>query len=149
MLSLQQEYQLRATKAKFIITHTASLDTAVTAARALGSRLFQLDRIALIQPPKHTHHPASAHFHSPSANPLGKEALEATRQNAVTVQSLIERGLGDLNANGPHFVERKLGKDEAKTKLAFLSFSSGTTGKPKVCPYFDISDLLYWVSSVC
>ena len=31
------------------------------------------------------------------------------------------------------FEERKLLPGEAKTKLAFLNFSSGTTGKPKVC----------------
>lgn len=52
--------------------------------------------------------------------------------SAVTVQHLIERGLGELNANGPAFIERRLAKGEAKTKVAFLSFSSGTTGKPKV-----------------
>lgn len=50
----------------------------------------------------------------------------------MTVQHLIERGIGELNANGPAFVERRLAKGEAKTKVAFLSFSSGTTGRPKV-----------------
>lgn len=30
------------------------------------------------------------------------------------------------------YTERKLKKGEGKTKLAFLSFSSGTTGLPKV-----------------
>jgi len=33
------------------------------------------------------------------------------------------------------FVERRLGKGEARRKLAFLSFSSGTTGRPKVRRY--------------
>ena len=33
------------------------------------------------------------------------------------------------------FEERKLEPGEAKTKLAFLNFSSGTTGKPKVSSF--------------
>jgi 4-coumarate--CoA ligase len=32
----------------------------------------------------------------------------------------------------PNFIEKRLTTGEAKKKLAFLSFSSGTTGKPKV-----------------
>lgn len=43
------------------------------------------------------------------------------------VCSLIAEGL----RREPHFVERKLNPGESKTKVAFLSFSSGTTGKPK------------------
>jgi len=46
----------------------------------------------------------------------------------MTVDNLIQGGL----RSGPNFVERKLQKGEAKTKVAFLSLSSGTTGKPKV-----------------
>ncbi|KAF8315906.1 phenylacetyl-CoA ligase [Clavulina sp. PMI_390] len=88
------EYQLRTTKAKFIISHASSLDAAIAATGALGL------------PPT-----------APRSLP--------------TIQSLIERGLSDLNTKGPHFVERKLGKGEAKTKVALLSFSSGTTGRPK------------------
>jgi 4-coumarate--CoA ligase len=49
---------------------------------------------------------------------------------------LAHSTLDDLVAEGlnkePHFVERRLQPREAKTKVAFLSFSSGTTGKPKV-----------------
>lgn len=48
--------------------------------------------------------------------------------NQMTVEKLIQKGL----RSEPNFVERKLRKGEAKTKVAFLSFSSGTTGKPKV-----------------
>jgi 4-coumarate--CoA ligase len=47
---------------------------------------------------------------------------------AVTVNDLINEGL----RRDAVFVERKLKKGEWKTKIAFLSFSSGTTGKPKV-----------------
>ncbi|KAG6844471.1 hypothetical protein H0H87_006695 [Tephrocybe sp. NHM501043] len=46
----------------------------------------------------------------------------------LTVSALIEKFL----TMGQIFDERNLEPGEAKTKLAFLSFSSGTTGKPKV-----------------
>ena len=45
----------------------------------------------------------------------------------ATVEELIASGLSRL----PTFVERRLAPGEAKKKLAFLCFSSGTTGKPK------------------
>jgi len=47
-----------------------------------------------------------------------------------TISSLVDEGLAQQTT----FVERRLKPGEGKTKLAFLSFSSGTTGKPKaVC----------------
>lgn len=49
-----------------------------------------------------------------------------TAQRA-TVQVLISQGLG----SAPNFIERKLAPGEGKTKVAFLNFSSGTTGRPK------------------
>ncbi|KAG8214730.1 hypothetical protein J3R82DRAFT_9818 [Butyriboletus roseoflavus] len=45
----------------------------------------------------------------------------------TTVEALIQEGL----RMGQCFVERKLKPGEAKSKIAFLNFSSGTTGKPK------------------
>ncbi|KAG1739568.1 hypothetical protein EDB19DRAFT_1635717 [Suillus lakei] len=45
----------------------------------------------------------------------------------VTVQTLVSQGL----ASSPNFTERKLAPGEGKTKVAFLNFSSGTTGRPK------------------
>ncbi|OCH89253.1 acetyl-CoA synthetase-like protein [Obba rivulosa] len=45
----------------------------------------------------------------------------------VTISQLVEEGL----AQPSQFVERKLEKGEARRKLALLSFSSGTTGRPK------------------
>lgn len=45
-----------------------------------------------------------------------------------TLESLIQEGL----AHEPSFIERKLQPGESKTKLSYLCFSSGTTGKPKV-----------------
>ncbi|KIJ05365.1 hypothetical protein PAXINDRAFT_21363 [Paxillus involutus ATCC 200175] len=44
-----------------------------------------------------------------------------------TVETLVTQGL----ASPPRFTERKLRSGEGKAKVAFLSFSSGTTGKPK------------------
>lgn len=55
----------------------------------------------------------------------------------TTVEQLIQEGLSH-NAN---FVERKLGEGEAKTKIAFLCLSSGTTGPPKVGYPFLFIDL--------
>jgi len=56
----------------------------------------------------------------------------------MTIDHLIQDGLrSELN-----FIERKLQKGEAKTKVAFLSFSSGTTGKPKVRPLFPFCMLI-------
>jgi 4-coumarate--CoA ligase len=46
----------------------------------------------------------------------------------LTVNQIIEEGKKQPQA----YEERRLRKGEAKTKLAFLSFSSGTTGRPKV-----------------
>lgn len=45
----------------------------------------------------------------------------------LTVDRLVEEGLSEPAA----FMERKLVPSEARTKLAFLCFSSGTTGRPK------------------
>lgn len=45
-----------------------------------------------------------------------------------TLSSLISAE----SPTGSPFVDRKLDSGEAKKKIAFLCFSSGTTGKPKV-----------------
>ena len=45
----------------------------------------------------------------------------------LTLDVLIRVGL----SKDPTFVERRLNPGEAKTKIALLSFSSGTTGRPK------------------
>lgn len=46
----------------------------------------------------------------------------------TSVEALIQEGLRMDQC----FVERKLKPGEAKSKIALLNFSSGTTGKPKV-----------------
>ena len=49
-----------------------------------------------------------------------------------TVDELVHEGL----SHPPCFKEVKLKQGEAKTKVSYLCFSSGTTGKPKVCFLF-------------
>lgn len=46
----------------------------------------------------------------------------------ICLEALVQEGLRMDQC----FVERKLKPGEAKSKVAFLNFSSGTTGKPKV-----------------
>ncbi|KAG2121568.1 hypothetical protein BD769DRAFT_1361304 [Suillus cothurnatus] len=52
---------------------------------------------------------------------------DADTVQSLTVQALVSQGL----ASAPSFTERKLAPGEGKTKVAFLNFSSGTTGRPK------------------
>lgn len=99
-------YQLTITKAFILIVHPDSLETALTAARQTA---LAADHIFLIDELK---------FKSPIPLP--------------TISSLVKDGL----LNPLSFNERKLAPGEGKTKIAYLSFSSGTTGKPKV----DLSD---------
>ncbi|KAH8992514.1 amp dependent CoA ligase [Lactarius akahatsu] len=56
-----------------------------------------------------------------------KVALLAAHNAGIPPDRLITYGL----AHQPYFVERALRPGEGRTKIAFLSFSSGTTGKPK------------------
>ncbi|KAF5374141.1 hypothetical protein D9615_008885 [Tricholomella constricta] len=95
-------YQLEQTRATLMIVHSDSLNVALAAARHAN---FPYDRIILFD---------------------GKNNFAGNR---LTVDALIQHGL--RLPGGQTFVERKLNPGEAKTKLAFLSFSSGTTGKPK------------------
>ncbi|KAH7926476.1 acetyl-CoA synthetase-like protein [Leucogyrophana mollusca] len=96
-------YQMTATKASVIITHPDSFDVALSASRTAN---IPSDRIIIFD----------------TDTPSKTAAV-----NQCTVQALIEMGL----ANPPNFVERRLNPGEGKTKVAFLNFSSGTTGRPK------------------
>ncbi|EIW81327.1 phenylacetyl-CoA ligase [Coniophora puteana RWD-64-598 SS2] len=80
-------------------------------------------------------HPASlktAHDASRKAKVPGDRIVLFNIQDAdhgkhITVDELVAQGLN----TPPSFVERKLNPGEGKTKIAFLSFSSGTTGRAK------------------
>ncbi|KAG2065596.1 acetyl-CoA synthetase-like protein [Suillus decipiens] len=55
------------------------------------------------------------------------DVQDADITHKLTVQVLISQGLASVS----NFTERKLAPGEGKTKVAFLNFSSGTTGRPK------------------
>jgi long-subunit acyl-CoA synthetase (AMP-forming) len=97
-------YQLTTTKASVLIAHPDALQAAVEAAQQAG---LPLSRIV----------------------PLDAERAPRSSTVAPDLHELIAYG----HAHQPNFVERRLRPGEGKTKIAFLSFSSGTTGKPKVC----------------
>ncbi|KAG6817716.1 hypothetical protein H0H87_004507 [Tephrocybe sp. NHM501043] len=103
-------HQLRTSKAALLIIHPAFLNTARTAAREVG---LSDDRIIFIEHPLHK--PASDH---------------------LTVDELVEYGLSVPVS----YTEIRFKPGEAKTTLAFLSFSSGTTGKPKAVaiPHYSV-----------
>ena len=95
-------YQLQTTKTKLIITHPVAMKTVLSAARKIS---LPTDRIVL----------------------LGSLA-NSIPTDLSTVNEMVAEGL----STNPSFIERQFAPGEAKSKVAFLSFSSGTTGKPKV-----------------
>ena len=118
-------HQITDTKTTFIITHPGCL----AVARAAATRThFPLDRIAIICPPLQPFHSESNQLQALSRVPSPVHSMGGF----TTLEGLITIGLTKYNVEGKIFLERRLTKGEAKTKLAFLSFSSGTTGKPKV-----------------
>ncbi|KAJ7288508.1 hypothetical protein C8J57DRAFT_1430598 [Mycena rebaudengoi] len=88
------EFQLKATKAVLLIVHQDALDTAISAANAVG---LPSNRILV---------------------------LESGSAIWVSIIPCVW-------SQWTPFPLRKLNAGEGKTKLAFLSFSSGTTGTPK------------------
>ena len=87
-----------------LISHAGSLSVARAAARAAG-----LPRERIVT------------FDTPGAS-------EQADAGVVPFAALVAEGLARPTA----YAERRLAPGEGKTKLAFLSFSSGTTGRPKV-----------------
>lgn len=116
--------QITETKAKFIITHPVCFAATIAAAKRIH---FPLDYISTICPPRQSFHEDSSQFHGLSGVPSSVHSMGGF----ATLDALIGIGLTKYNVEGKIFSERRLTKGEAKTKLAFLSFSSGTTGKPK------------------
>ncbi|THH33494.1 hypothetical protein EUX98_g689 [Antrodiella citrinella] len=95
------KYQIDLAGATLMFTHSENLVIATQAARACN---FPADRIIILDSPNV---PAfDSHFN---------------------IERLVLEGL----AQPPQFTERKLSPGEGRTKLALLSFSSGTTGRPK------------------
>lgn len=95
-------YQLEMTKTRLLVVHPDVLPIAQAAAKQVN---LPESHIILIKTPSVSH---------PSCN-------------HPTLDEIIASGL----SIPPAFTERRLSEGEAKSKLALLSFSSGTTGKPK------------------
>ncbi|KAF8504116.1 phenylacetyl-CoA ligase [Gautieria morchelliformis] len=96
-------YQLTTTRAKIIVTHPGSEAVAREAGRTAG---IPQDHILIL---------------------AGDVSAAPSSFSRHSVDNHIADGLRDPQP----FTERRLNSGEGKTKLAFLSFSSGTTGKPK------------------
>ncbi|KAI0937764.1 hypothetical protein AcW1_003837 [Taiwanofungus camphoratus] len=94
-------HQLKTTSAKVIIVHPWTYAVASAAARVAG---IPPDCIVLLE-----------------------SSLEFKSAPHATVPAIIKEGL----AKPQSFTERRLQPGESKRKVAFLSFSSGTTGLPK------------------
>jgi len=76
---------------------------------------------------------SSAHAAGVSADRVILFDVEgADAEQQVTVQALISQGL----ASAPNFEEKRFAPGEGRTKVAFLNFSSGTTGRPKASVHF-------------
>ncbi|KZT64337.1 acetyl-CoA synthetase-like protein [Daedalea quercina L-15889] len=101
------QYQLETTKARLLFVNNASYPVGIAAAKAVG---LSLDRVVLFDPLENL--------------------ASSTSFKHLTVHELVKEGL----AQPQRYTARRLRRGEGKTKIAFLSFSSGTTGKPKaVC----------------
>ncbi|PPQ73368.1 hypothetical protein CVT24_008585 [Panaeolus cyanescens] len=103
-------YQLEATKASIIVVHPDALSIALSAAQQAG---LSKDRVVIFDTPG-----------------IPRDVYDSHE----TVGRLMEFGL----RNKTVYKERRLSPGEGRTKLAFLSFSSGTTGRPKAVaiPHF-------------
>ena len=71
---------------------------------------------------------AAKQYGLPSDRILVFNAVGSFHGRKVSVEEMIKLG----RTRAPSFTERRLNPGEGKTKVAFLSFSSGTTGRPKV-----------------
>jgi 4-coumarate--CoA ligase len=93
---------LQASKSKVIFVHPPSLPVALQTTKEVGI--------------------------SPRNIILFNVPGEPSPKGFATIDDLVVSGLTQPQA----YVEPRLAPGEAKKKVAFLSFSSGTTGKPKV-----------------
>ncbi|CAD6902008.1 unnamed protein product [Tilletia controversa] len=127
-------YQLEVSGAKtlFVGEEPALLKTGLEAAEKAG---IPRDRIVVIQ----------------SAATMAKGDADKV-DGLWTVNALVEIGVKLFKKEGQHALSstrRKLKPNEGKTKLAFISFSSGTTGLPKgvrIAHSSPIANVLQWLA---
>ena len=117
------KYQLDAVKASVFVVHEDQLEAGFKAAEAAG---ITKDKVVVIQ--------SVESVRKSVAHNGGIRASRTDRRGFQTVEGLVERGKELLIANGSKLfreTRRKLKVGEGQSKLAFISFSSGTTGLPK------------------
>ncbi|KAH7108113.1 phenylacetyl-CoA ligase [Auriculariales sp. MPI-PUGE-AT-0066] len=78
-------------------------------------------------------HPSSLKVAADAADEIGLtiNAIVVNGRDAPHIYAQVEDLIQEGSREPPAYAERRLQPGEAKKKLAFLSFSSGTTGKPK------------------
>ncbi|RDB15274.1 4-coumarate--CoA ligase-like 7 [Hypsizygus marmoreus] len=94
--------QLMTSKASFVIGHSSNIDTALSAAHLAG---LSSDRVILLD--------------------------ERSPRKGNLVMPSVQELIHESQYQAFPFQERMLEPGEGKTKVALLSWSSGTTGKPK------------------
>ena len=104
-------YQLEQTSATLLVVHPDVKSVAYEAAAKVG---LGKDRVLV--------------FGRPGEGKMDDTQMRPKAEGTCDVEDVVRFGRGAKRT----FVERKFAKGEAKKKLAFLSFSSGTTGRPKV-----------------
>lgn len=122
-LAKELAFQLEASDSKllFVSEDPVSLKNGFEAAKLSN---IPRDRVVIIQEPKTVFKYSESNY--------GR--VQRKTQGAWTLAGLIEEGRDIVKAQGASILastRHKLQPGQGKTKIAFLSFSSGTTGMPK------------------
>ncbi|KDN41612.1 acetyl-CoA synthetase-like protein [Tilletiaria anomala UBC 951] len=129
-------YQLEASKATVLFVNENQLDAGLAAAAKAG---IHRDKVIVIE---------SVESIRKARAKNGDKAPMANSQGIKTVEGLVEHGTNLRKARGEAFLKEtrfRLNSGEGQRKLAFISFSSGTTGLPKgvaIQHYAPVSNVL-------
>ncbi len=125
-------YQLATARCTALFVHEDALDIGLAAARKAGIRIPE--QVIVLQSVERTR----------AASPGSRPRPHGCR----TLEEVYERGAALLKQKGQRELDetrRKLKTGEGQSKLAFISFSSGTTGLPKgvaIQHYAPVSNVL-------